>query len=82
MEHGKSSAGDDEVWSPVVEGGWIAQAVTKVAHIVPLSVGQESMNYIFGGDAKGEINSARNGLWLPSEIRPFSNCYRAKLDDS
>ncbi|KAK2765618.1 hypothetical protein FQN54_008472 [Arachnomyces sp. PD_36] len=35
------------------------------ARIVPLSVGQKSMDYIFGKDAHNEINSARNGLWLP-----------------
>lgn len=63
----KVPGGDEEIWSPVV-GGWVAKAVLKAAHIVPLSVGQESMNYIFGKDAKGEINTARNGLWLPANF--------------
>lgn len=60
-----TSVGVKEVWSPVVEGGWIPQGVVKAAHIVPLSVGQNPMNYIFGKDSDKEINSARNGLWLP-----------------
>lgn len=71
--------GDEEVWSPVVEGGWIAKVVTKAAHIVPLSVSQESMNYIFGRDAKGEINSARNGLWLPSNFAERFNNFQIAI---
>jgi HNH endonuclease len=34
------------------------------AHIFPLSLGQMSMEYIFGEDAEDEINRARNGLFL------------------
>ena len=30
--------------------------------------GQDSMNYIFGKDAKGEIDKTRNGLWLPANF--------------
>ncbi|KAK2753575.1 hypothetical protein FQN54_007352 [Arachnomyces sp. PD_36] len=71
----QTSIMDFEVWSPVVEGGWIDQDAVRAAHIVPSSVGQEeSMMYIFGKDTKGEINSARNGLWLPTNFeKKFNN---------
>lgn len=58
----------EQVWSPVVPG-WINKPDTKVAHIVPLSVGQAAMTYLFGEDAKWEINTAKNGMWLPPKVR-------------
>lgn len=54
-----------EVWN-VISGSWMDKTVMKAAHIFPLSLGQETMTYIFGKDAKGELNSARNALWLPN----------------
>lgn len=62
----------EQVWSPVIPG-WMNKEDTKVAHIVPLSIGQESMTYIFGRDAKEEMNTARNGLWLPKNVQDKFN---------
>lgn len=54
------------IWS-VTLGKYVAQEV-KAAHIFPLQLGQAVMSHIFGPEADGEINTARNGLFLPAPI--------------
>lgn len=56
------------VWS-VVTGELMARAEAKAAHIFPLQLGQAVMTYIFGPKAENEINSTRNGLFLPGAIK-------------
>ena len=55
------------VWSPVI-GDWVARGDVKAAHLFPLSLGQKSMNFIFGPEAQDEMNRAPNGLFLQSSI--------------
>ncbi|MCJ1426394.1 hypothetical protein MMC29_004297, partial [Sticta canariensis] len=58
----------DYVWSPMV-GCWFGKSEIKAAaHLIPLSLGQETMSYIFGDDAKDEINKASNGLFLHGTV--------------
>ena len=54
------------VWSAV--GEWLPKANAKASHIFPLSLGQPTMTYIFGPDTENDINSARNGLFLPPVV--------------
>lgn len=56
-----------DVWSPI-HGDYISRQECKAAHIFPLTLGQNVMSYIFGSDADGEINTAKNGLFLPKRI--------------
>lgn len=62
------------VWSPVT-GDWDVRSHTKAAHIYPLSLGQKSMTYTFGEDAKDEINRAQNGLFLPIAVEEAYDRY-------
>ncbi|KAK2836090.1 hypothetical protein FQN49_006697, partial [Arthroderma sp. PD_2] len=52
----------------VITGTWVPRNSLTAAHIFPLSLGQPAMDYIFGNDAKNEINSPRNALLLNSSI--------------
>ncbi|KAK2768405.1 hypothetical protein FQN54_000260 [Arachnomyces sp. PD_36] len=52
------------VWD-AVSGRYTGRYMTNPTRIFPFFLGQQMMLYIFGGDAQGEINTARNGLWLP-----------------
>jgi hypothetical protein len=55
------------VWCPSF-GEWVVRESRIAAHLFPLSLGQSTMTYIFGPDSKGEINSAKNGLFLPKRM--------------
>ncbi len=55
------------VWCPVT-GDWEPRASVKAAHIFPACLGQSMMSYVFGPDADRELNSAKNGLFLPHTI--------------
>ena len=55
------------VWD-VITGSSTIREIMTAAHIFPLSLGQKSMDYIFGEDAEDELNTARNGLFLPKLI--------------
>lgn len=69
----KGLGGIEHVWD-VLSGTWIPRLNTKAAHIFPVSIGQPTMLYIFGPDAKGELNTARNGLFLPLLVgKQFDN---------
>lgn len=57
----------DHVWCPML-GEWWAKSEIEAAHLFPLSLGQETMSYIFGDDAKNEINKAPNGLFLHGTV--------------
>lgn len=63
----RGEGGQKQVWC-VIEGMFKPRSSYKAAHIFPLQLGQRVMNYIFGPDAEGELNTARNGLFLPPEI--------------
>lgn len=63
----KSGEGSDKYfWTPV--HGWTLSSFVKAAHIFPLQYGQTTMTYVFGKEAEGEINDARNGLFLPIRV--------------
>ncbi|KAN0079559.1 hypothetical protein V8E54_004773 [Elaphomyces granulatus] len=55
------------VWNVITGSSTIRDFMTA-AHIFPLSLGQKSMDYIFGEDAEDELNTARNGLFLPTLV--------------
>ena len=55
------------VWSPV-EGDWVDKRDVKAAHLFPLSLGQDTMTYIFGEEVKEEMNKAPNGLFLHHSV--------------
>ncbi|PGH11410.1 hypothetical protein AJ79_04911 [Helicocarpus griseus UAMH5409] len=55
------------VWD-IVLGRLSTSGEVKACHIFPLSLGQKSMDYIFGEDAKDSINTAENGLLLPHRV--------------
>ncbi|EFE32466.1 uncharacterized protein ARB_00651 [Trichophyton benhamiae CBS 112371] len=46
------------------------------AHIFPLSIGPKAMEYIFGRDARYEINSPRNALLLPKKIEKHFDAHQ------
>ncbi|EFR04067.1 hypothetical protein MGYG_07073 [Nannizzia gypsea CBS 118893] len=46
------------------------------AHIFPLSLGPKAMEYIFGRDARYEINSPRNALLLPKKIEKHFDAHQ------
>ncbi|KAK2814105.1 hypothetical protein FQN50_000509 [Emmonsiellopsis sp. PD_5] len=57
-----------EVWD-VVFGTFQRRNNLTAAHIFPWCMGQRSMDYIFGEQAEGQLNSARNGLFLHPDIK-------------
>lgn len=74
--YGSKQLGNKTTYCNVLTGTWHVRQYFIAAHIFPLSYGQQSMNNIFGKDAHGEINTARNGLFLPSEFEPAFNTYK------
>ncbi|KAK2804871.1 hypothetical protein FQN51_001513 [Onygenales sp. PD_10] len=60
-------AGIKQVWN-VFAGDWIHSCLTRAKHIFPHQFGKHTLVYIFGQDAKGELNSEENGLFMPSCI--------------
>ncbi|KAM5448759.1 hypothetical protein MaudCBS49596_005266 [Microsporum audouinii] len=65
---------DIQYYWDVFHNTLITHEVFSAARIFPLSYGQSTMTYIFGLDAIGEINSARNGLLVQ---RPFASRFDA-----
>lgn len=63
------------VWNSL-SGDWIDRDSVAATHVFPRSLGQGMMDYIFGRNARGEVNSPLNGLWLPVEIASQFNQYR------
>lgn len=57
-----------KVWCPVGKGGWVSYCGVSAVHLVPQSVGQNAMDYMFGKYAGKELNTARNALWIPCEL--------------
>ncbi|MCJ1466017.1 hypothetical protein MMC07_004636 [Pseudocyphellaria aurata] len=69
----------DLVWSPV-RGDWVERGEKiKAAHMFPLSIGQETMTYLFGEDADGEISKAANGLFLPFDVEEKLDRYQVVI---
>ncbi|KAM5441773.1 hypothetical protein MferCBS31731_003033 [Microsporum ferrugineum] len=63
----------------VLDGKMYHASMFRAAHIFPLSLGQSSMAYVFGPDAKGEINCPRNGLLLPTELERTFDDHRVVI---
>ncbi|KAF3491559.1 uncharacterized protein GIQ15_01076 [Arthroderma uncinatum] len=63
----------------ILDGGWYFRAYYAATHIFPPSYGQKAMTHIFGKEANGEINSARNGLFLPRVFKRAFDTYRVAI---
>ncbi|MCJ1466016.1 hypothetical protein MMC07_004635 [Pseudocyphellaria aurata] len=68
----KKIARDHHVWCPML-GKWVLKCTVEAAHLFPFSLGQQTMTYIFGDDADGEMNKASNGLFLYGHIHEKFN---------
>lgn len=63
----KRKGHQEYVWN-VFGNSWSNKVYVRAGHIFPLCLGQDTIVYIFGKDARDEINTARNGLWMPAYI--------------
>lgn len=69
----KTEGEQEQVWS-VLHGKYKSSNLLQAVHIFPLLLGQRMMTYIFGPDAKEDLDSPQNGLILPKNVeRAFSN---------
>ncbi|EZF60320.1 hypothetical protein H112_06808 [Trichophyton rubrum D6] len=77
--YGSKQIGNQRTYCNVLTGGWHMRQYFVAAHIFPLSYGQQAMDNIFGKEAHGEINTARNGLFLPSEFEQAFDAYKVVI---
>ncbi|KAF3481143.1 uncharacterized protein GIQ15_03902 [Arthroderma uncinatum] len=63
----------------VMDGTWQDKAQFVAAHIFPLSLGERTMEYIFGPDARYEINSPRNALLLPEVVERYFDTHQIAI---
>ncbi|KAF3490925.1 uncharacterized protein GIQ15_00442 [Arthroderma uncinatum] len=77
--YGSRQEGRVTTYCNILTGEWHMRQFFITAHIFPLSFGQPAMNHIFGKDAHGEINTARNGLFLPTEFEKAFNAYQVVI---
>ncbi|EFE43308.1 hypothetical protein TRV_01977 [Trichophyton verrucosum HKI 0517] len=77
--YGSKQLGNQTTYCNVLTGGWHVRQYFVAAHIFPLSYGQQAMDNIFGKDVHGEINTARNGLFLPSEFEQAFDAYQVVI---
>lgn len=77
--YGSRKQGRVTTYCNVLTGKWHMREYFVTAHIFSLSYGQQAMNHIFGKDAHGEINTARNGLFLPVEFEKAFDTYQVAI---
>ncbi|DAA73861.1 TPA_exp: Uncharacterized protein A8136_3847 [Trichophyton benhamiae CBS 112371] len=77
--YGSKQLGNQTTYCNVLTGSWHVRQYFVAAHIFPLSYGQQAMDNIFGKDTHEEINTARNGLFLPSEFEPAFDAYQVVI---
>ncbi|EFR02257.1 hypothetical protein MGYG_05258 [Nannizzia gypsea CBS 118893] len=77
--YGSRKEGKVTTYCNILTGEWHLRKYFIAAHIFPLSFGQQAMDHIFGKDAHGEINTARNGLFLPVEFEEAFDAYQVVI---